>query len=177
MARVLCTYTMPTWRVRSATVQPGQLGTAAFRSVGTIARRRAKSAARQSRKREYSMPDSPAHPRGRFSPSIAQDEPRRPVFSQPLRTKTRIVVITKGSVRSDSKVFATMKSAAPAHAPASASADRPLAPRRGDRGTRDLERHWLAAQVRDGRYSQSMDRIRTRGLSGSGRAAYTAVGG
>src|SRR5260370_3117786 len=69
-----------------------------------------------------------------------------------------------------------MKSAAPAHATASASAARPLAPRRGDRGKRDLVRHWLAAQVRDGRYSQSMDRIRTRRLSRSGRAAATAVG-
>ncbi len=69
-----------------------------------------------------------------------------------------------------------MKSAAPAHATASASADRPLAPRRDDRGKRDLIGHWLAAQVRDGRYSQSMDRIRTRGLSRSGRAAARAVG-
>src|SRR5260370_37134122 len=69
-----------------------------------------------------------------------------------------------------------MKSAAPAHATASASAARPLAPRRGDRGKRDLVRQWLAAQVRDGRYSQSMDRIRTGGLSRSGRAAATAVG-
>src|SRR4051812_31528134 len=56
MARVLCRYTSPTWRVRSATVQPGQLGTAAVGSVGTTARRRAKSAARQSRNRERSMP-------------------------------------------------------------------------------------------------------------------------
>src|SRR6266516_2920945 len=69
MARVLCRYTSPTWRVRSATVQPGQLGTAAVGSVGTTARRRAKSAARQSRNREYSMPDSPAHAHGSFSPS------------------------------------------------------------------------------------------------------------
>src|SRR5215203_3358137 len=57
IARVLCRYTSPTWRVRSATVQPGQLGTAAAGSVGTRARRRAKSVARQSRNREYSMPD------------------------------------------------------------------------------------------------------------------------
>ena len=56
MATVLCRYTSPTWRVRSATVQPGQLGTVAPGSIGTTARRRAKSAARQSRNREYSMP-------------------------------------------------------------------------------------------------------------------------
>src|SRR5436309_10400365 len=55
MARVLCRYTSPTWRVRSATVQPGQLGTAAVGSVGTTARRRAKSAARQSSNRASSM--------------------------------------------------------------------------------------------------------------------------
>ena len=43
------------------TVQPGQLGTAASRSIGATARRRVKSAARQSRNREYSMAGISAH--------------------------------------------------------------------------------------------------------------------
>src|SRR5215472_8578062 len=69
MARVLCRYTSPTWRVRSATVQPGQVGTTALGSADTTAHRRAKSAARQSRNREYSMPDSSAHAPGPLSPA------------------------------------------------------------------------------------------------------------
>ena len=64
MARVLCRYISPRWRVRSATVRPGQLGTAALGSVGTTARSRAKSIARQSRNREVSTPNSSAHLNG-----------------------------------------------------------------------------------------------------------------